>query len=73
MAAHESKSTQRFPSEPREEDVAMVLAESPSYQEFDQWMDLALEELVARWIHCAAPNANRLSLAGERSAKKSAF
>ncbi len=72
MATHESKSEQRFPPEPREEDVAMVLAESPSYQEFDQWMDLALESLVARWIHSAAPNANRVSHMRERCNKKSA-
>jgi hypothetical protein len=68
MATHESKSEHRFPPEPRDEDVAMVVAESPSYQEFDQWMDAALELLVARWIHSAAPKASRVSL--QRSSKQ---
>ena len=30
-----------------------------SFADFDQWMDDQLEHLVARWIHAAAPNADR--------------
>ena len=32
---------------------------SASFVEFDQWMDMELARLVQRWIHTAAPNANR--------------
>jgi hypothetical protein len=48
----------------------MVVADSASYQVFDQWMDEALERLVARWIDSAAPNANRVSLLRDRSSKQ---
>jgi len=72
MATHESKSEQRFPPEPRQEDVAMIVAESPSYREFDEWMDSALDQLVARWIHSAAPNSKRPILRRMRSPNKSA-
>jgi hypothetical protein len=43
----------------RNVDAAMVAAESKSFADFDQWMDVQLELLVAQWIHTAAPNANR--------------
>lgn len=66
MATHESKSEQRFPPPTRDEDVAMIVTESAPYQEFDQWMDRALERLVARWIHAAAPNAFRQGLLKNR-------
>jgi hypothetical protein len=51
--------TNRFPSD-SENESAMVATESASFQKFDEWMDGELEILVARWIHTAAPNANRL-------------
>lgn len=37
----------------------LVLEESKSFVAFELWMDEQLEQLVARWIHAAAPNANR--------------
>lgn len=39
----------------------MVLVESKPFVDFDQWMDEQLDELVARWVHAAAPNAARAS------------
>lgn len=69
MAAYELKSGERFPPEPRQEDVVLA-RETASFQEFDQWMDVELERLVARWIHTAAPNAHRMSLLRGRSAHK---
>jgi len=38
-----------------------------SFATFDRWMDEQLDELVARWIHTAAPNAERASLKAGRS------
>jgi hypothetical protein len=32
-----------------------------SFAAFDRWMDEKLDELVAAWIHTAAPNAERAS------------
>jgi hypothetical protein len=43
----------------RIEDQALIIAESKSFELFDQWMDAQLADLVARWIHTAAPNASR--------------
>jgi hypothetical protein len=43
------------------EDVARVAEALKSFAEFDRWIDDQLEMLVARWIHTAAPNANRVS------------
>lgn len=34
-------------------------AEEEALGVFGQWLDLELEQLVARWIHAAAPNASR--------------
>jgi hypothetical protein len=50
----------------RNEDRSPAVAEVRSYPAFDQWMDAQLELLVARWIHTAAPNANRLDRAQQR-------
>ena len=36
-------------------------AEEQALEVFGQWMDSELEKLVARWIHLAAPNAQRPS------------
>jgi hypothetical protein len=41
------------------EDPKMVVAENESFAAFDLRMDQQLEELVALWIHTAAPNASR--------------
>lgn len=38
-----------------------------SFATFDRWMDEQLNELVARWIHTAAPNAECASLKAGRS------
>jgi len=56
---HDLNETNRFPSD-NENEAAMVGTESASFQKFDEWMDAELDRLVARWIHTAAPNANRL-------------
>ncbi len=40
-------------------DPNQILRELQSYAAFDRWMDEQLEILVARWIHRAAPNAQR--------------
>jgi hypothetical protein len=45
---------------PDGKDITLVVEESQSFDVFDQWMDLQLEQLVARWIHTAAPNASRV-------------
>jgi hypothetical protein len=37
-----------------------------SFAAFDRWMDEKLDELVAAWIHTAAPNASRVSRKGKR-------
>ena len=66
----ESSNELRFPPAPRDEDATLAVVESASYQVFDQWMDVELERLVARWIHAAAPNANRRSLKRERAVPK---
>ena len=71
MATHPSHNNDdRFPPAPRDEDVALVVLESESFTQFDQWMDADLERLVARWIHTAAPNANRVALLRGRSLSK---
>ncbi len=41
-----------------------------SFATFDLWMDKQLDELVARWIHTAAPNAERASFKAGRSFKR---
>ncbi len=58
---HDLNAANRFPSDPRDEsgDSPLVRTESATFQHFDEWMDLELAQLVQRWIHTAAPNANR--------------
>jgi len=34
-------------------------AEEQALADFGRWLDGELEQLVARWIHLAAPNASR--------------
>ena len=50
----------------RNVDATIVVAESKSFVAFDQWMDAQLDQLVARWIHTAAPNASRPDRVGRR-------
>ena len=40
-------------------DTNQILEDLKSYAAFERWMDEQLEILVARWIHRAAPNAQR--------------
>ena len=35
----------------------LTQAEEQALEKFGSWLDGELEQLVARWIHCAAPNA----------------
>jgi hypothetical protein len=43
----------------RRDETTLVVPRSASFLAFDQWMDAQLTELVAHWIHTAAPNAER--------------
>jgi hypothetical protein len=50
-----------------EAEVAQLsAAEEQALVEFGDWMDRELEQLVARWIHLAAPNAARRERAARR-------
>lgn len=48
-----------FQSTPQtaEDNMSLVVEESQSFVDFEQWMDEQLERLVAQWVHTAAPNA----------------
>ena len=48
-------------------DVDEIQKNLESFASFDRWIDDQLEELVARWIHAAAPNAERAALKYGRS------
>ena len=48
-------------------DTDQIQRNLESFVTFDRWMDEQLDELVARWIHTAAPNAERASLKAGRS------
>ncbi|MEX0936769.1 MAG: hypothetical protein WDZ59_02835 [Pirellulales bacterium] len=37
----------------------LVRFDSAAFERFDRKMDHSLGRLVARWLHAAAPNANR--------------
>ena len=39
-------------------ETTLVVTESKSFTAFDEWMDAQLDQLVAQWIHTAAPNAS---------------
>jgi hypothetical protein len=41
------------------EAAQMSAAEGLALEEFGRWLDGELEQLVARWVHLAAPNASR--------------
>ena len=49
--------------------TTMVVAETESFQEFDQRMTEELDRLVARWAHAAAPNAQRACWTERRMAQ----
>jgi hypothetical protein len=55
--------THNFPPtrDTSQDETTLVVEQSQSFAAFEQWMDEQLEHLVARWIHAAAPNANRTS------------
>jgi hypothetical protein len=48
-----------LPSPARKLEAQQVFQDLESYATFDRWIDAELEKLVARWIHRAAPNAQR--------------
>jgi hypothetical protein len=50
----------------RDDEPTMVIVESQPFVDFDQWMDGQLDNLVARWIHLAAPNAARVRRVSSR-------
>ncbi|HVU86744.1 MAG TPA: hypothetical protein VHD36_05455 [Pirellulales bacterium] len=41
--------------------------EEQALAEFGRWLDGELEQLVARWVHLAAPNASRRAHALRRT------
>lgn len=56
-------------SEHEDPEGLFVEGGTESFTEFDLWMDNQLEGLVARWIHAAAPNANRPEFSGRMHQK----
>jgi len=42
---------------PVKRETIQILEQSESYALFDRWIDEQLEQLVAKWIHRAAPNS----------------
>jgi len=44
----------------RKRDAARILKELQSFAAFDRWMDEQLADLVAQWIHTAAPSSHRM-------------
>ena len=58
----------KFQSSPavRKPDATLVAEQLKSFADFDRWMDNQLESLVARWLHTAAPNANRVRRIADR-------
>jgi hypothetical protein len=51
------------------DDATLVVAASESFVAFDEWMDVQLAQLVAKWAHTAAPNAHRAQLLQGRFTK----
>jgi hypothetical protein len=53
------------PAEERTEELGEVLVqlESEPYRLFEEWLDLELAKLVAKWQHTAAPAAGQSSRA----------
>ena len=49
-----------------DESTTLLVAETETFVAFDLWMDAQLEQLVAQWIHTAAPNASRLAVMSNR-------
>ena len=48
------------------ENTTLAAVETLEFVEFGQWIDTQLEQLVARWIHTAAPNAKRCQFGSSR-------
>ena len=57
-----SNEFQTLSAEARKLQTTLVVTDSESFSAFDESMTVALDELVARWIHTAAPNARRIGL-----------
>lgn len=47
-------------------DTTLIAEESESFAAFERRIDEQLAQLVALWIHTAAPNASRFEAARER-------
>jgi hypothetical protein len=45
-----------LPSLP-ENDETLDVTQAAGFEQFDQWMDEQLGDLVAKWLHAAAPSA----------------
>jgi hypothetical protein len=58
MTRQPEKHDDRLPTSQNSSRV-LVCVESPSFMQFDHWMDGQLEWLVHRWAHAAAPQALR--------------
>lgn len=52
-----------------DEQFGIPVADASVYAPFGAWFDVELEQLVAQWLHLAAPNANRREQALRRSAR----
>ena len=56
-------------SENEDLDELFVEAGTESFETFDRWMDDQLSNLVARWVHMAAPNAGLVTFRGRLNLK----
>jgi hypothetical protein len=66
MAHNENFAAKNSPDCVDERREHAPLAESDAFDEFDHWIDVALEGLVDRWIHTAAPRAAQVRFWGNR-------
>ena len=46
------------PTKPADDGDVKVLVTSQAFADFNAWIDVELDKLVARWVHRAAPNAD---------------
>ncbi len=49
------------------ETAPMTAAQEQALADFGHWLDGELEQLVAKWVHLAAPNASRRERALRRT------
>jgi len=49
-----------------EEESSKLCVKRAAYRRFSRWMDRQLAQLVHRWAHLAAPNAQRLTRTAPR-------